>query len=498
MKRKIIRAAAAALLMSVLASGCGDVSSPPVTSDMAVTTEAPSAGLDIYAQGDCAYKIIRYENASSGQLKAVSELKKGILEKTGFDIAIATDWINEQYGMTESDYEIVVGATERTESEEAMKKSQLGGYVICVIGKKVVINAPTDKLLSLAVNDFLNNYITEDRKPIPETLFMENILDKTPIKSVTINGVNIRDYVIIVPNIANTSYGSAGGVLQKYLEKYCASSLAMKRPGTEKAPHEIIIGNTSRSETKAGVLTSRIYMKDGDIYLCGGSVSDCEQVVNMFISKYLSGSGDISVTIPDDGSVQYEWSDTDPEWPVPANYTLQDQILMSCKKLQHYLEYDKAHGFSYTYENSGYVSTWKTARAQKNGKTNCVILFNWALKDLGLWDSGIINHLYNDTFGYTISSGKCTTCVNEMFDIIKIDQPEALRSLISKGQILPGDIIFFMNHNQIIIDDQRAFDGGSGNTGHSGQKGYAFERFIGGNPALGMKVGYIFRAKDAE
>ena len=128
----------------------------------------------------------------------------------------------------------------------------------------------------------------------------------------------------------------------------------------------------------------------------------------------------------------------------PSFYTIQDSIIMSCKKLQHVLEYDHSNGkyFTYNYEDQKWENTFAAARKANNRCVNCVILNNWALKDLGYWNSGIFNHTYDGNFGYTLG-GESKAFITANFDILNFTPDgKTVQQLISENNLKPGDIIF--------------------------------------------------------
>lgn len=311
----------------------------------------------------------------------------------------------------------------------------------------------------------------------------------------TVNGVDIEKYRIVVKSKSVDSYGSAATVLQHYLSRYRGYNVEIADEKAEPVQYEIFIGKSERNPEKYDLFTSQIFCRDGKIYLCGGNRSDCEQVVNAFIAKFLDGKNEVKIS--DDGEIAYI-SSGEPDWSkVPKCYTLQDKIVRSCKKIQHISEYDTYKGYKYTYKGSDYKSNFDDARMSLVLVTNCVIVMNWALKDTGLWKKGNLNHLYDGTCGYTFGSDECKKAMLDNFDILKIPEGKTLRDLNNEGNLLPGDLIFFTNHNQIIIDGSRALDGGRGNT-YEVSVGSEFKYFVGTNMYMGSHAGYIFRAKDAE
>ena len=101
-------------------------------------------------------------------------------------------------------------------------------------------------------------------------------------------------------------------------------------------------------------------------------------------------------------------------------------------------------------------------------------------------------------FGIKIPSGEGGTFLNANFEILDFTpEGKTINQLIAENNLKPGDLIFFKDHNQIIIDEKRAFDGGRGNT-EKVARGSTFNLWLGPNKYLNTKVGYILRSLDAE
>ena len=114
--------------------------------------------------GDVIYgtQIIRGDklNTQANEVQCAVELMKAIREKTGFEIAIGTDY-SGPYGTPVLKCEILIGNTERPESAQAMEKlnAVTDDYLICVIGKKICIVAKNDRGLQMAVDTFVSKYL---------------------------------------------------------------------------------------------------------------------------------------------------------------------------------------------------------------------------------------------------------------------------------------------------------------------------------------------------
>ncbi len=489
---KKIRFLSWVLCFCALLCSCSETATvPEPESEIAETaseTEAEVKGLNLIADNGQKYLLVRQESCSDAVKSAFVSVKSAILEKTGVSLSLKDDWIGNNE--TAPECEILFGNTNRPESAEALSKMSEAGFIICVIGEKLVINGSTDKQMELAADYFIKEILPGGIENISrDFLYTQGVT--TEIQSITINGVDLREYRIVYASSGN--YKNPANTLSKYLVRHCSCSLESVSSVKEAAAHEIVIGNATRDDKKLDTFETAIYMKNGSLYLSAGCEAAAEQVVYSFIAKYLSSAGRVELTFPEDGSVQY--SSSAPDWSLkPKFYSNQELILANCYEIEEILEVDMAAGKYYQYANSGYEATITKARSSNNRLTNCVIAVNWAMKNEGFWTSGLLNIKYDGTIGYTMGSA-VQTCVDKNFEIIPCT--ESIGTLIKKGSILPGDIILFQNHMQIIIDDTRAFDGGRNNTEEKAVMS-KFVHFIGKNNFSSTRVGFIFRAKDAE
>jgi len=319
------------------------------------------------------------------------------------------------------------------------------------------------------------------------------VKDTVVIDSIKINGIDIKDFEIATNDMYEYKYPIE--TLLNYLKKYAGVTLKTSTIAEATSENLIIIGSSRYDGGKKyNPYQTAIVMNGTKICLGCEKQSSAESVVDMFIAKYLSGTGNLDATIPNDGSILYEFDGID--WSVtPSNLSLQDKIVRSCKKLQQILEYDHDQGKYYTYQNHKYEKTIADARAKDNRTTNCVIILNWVAKDIGLWgDNGIFNIVYDGTCGYQFEGEACAAYCEEYFEIIPNTKTE--HQLDDEGAILPGDVLFFSGHMSMFIDSERAMDAGRGVTENI-SVGSKFKFWLGPNQCYGMQPGFIMRAKDA-
>lgn len=105
-------------------------------------------------------QIVRSDRLTTNdtETKCAVNIMTMIREMTGVKLSVVTDYTGEG-GAQESEYEILVGDTARTESQTA--KEQLGDkdYLICVVGTKLCLVARNDLCLKYAVEQFFANHL---------------------------------------------------------------------------------------------------------------------------------------------------------------------------------------------------------------------------------------------------------------------------------------------------------------------------------------------------
>ena len=302
--------------------------------------------------------------------------------------------------------------------------------------------------------------------------------------SVKINGTGIEEYRLVRAENARNEWYGADEIFEGLLDRYFGASAC----GDGK--REIVLGYNG-GKKPYGQFESRIFCRYGNIYVGAGSVCAALQAVYVLFARYLTGPG-ADARIPEGETV---YSADCPEWEdVPAFLSLQDRIVRSCFMVESYLQYDHSRGLDYTYQHHGFKTSLPKAREENIRVTNCVVTMNWALKDAGVFSTGLLNHKYDGTCGYTYGSDEVREGCEKAFDIVPVDC--TVEELDARGQLKPGDVMFFTDHNQIIINGRTALDGGRGHC-FEVKVGAKFRWFVGRNGCLRQRPGFLFRAKDA-
>lgn len=260
-----------------------------VVSSTTISTEDVSF---IGASGESVYTIVSPKDEKMDEGKRASYIYKQMKDKLSVNIKNTTD---------ESDgtdaYEILIGNTNRPESKQALDylKSKSGGryddYIICTIGKKIVINAYNTTVLETACKSFVDNFVKKEGvKGGIDSIFAK----EGNWQNITISGVNIGEFSIVRPHfnssyltqlemekIVSEIYKKTGYMLQIVDDKYVKAG-----------NHEIIVGNTDRDGVKtiSGYDTYDVSISGTKVYLNGGSAHATSMAVSEFAKMLYKGT----------------------------------------------------------------------------------------------------------------------------------------------------------------------------------------------------------------
>ena len=172
---------------------------------------------------------------------------------------------------------------------------------------------------------------------------------------------------------------------------------------------------------------------------------------------------------------------------------LSEDIINQLKRFQKQLLSDKNKGIYWTYQHKGYEKYFDRAVSTGNRTLNCVILVNWALRSLGIIDTGLLNHKNGKpVFG----SKETKEAIKKNFDVIKMGDTQI--NLAKSGKLKRGDILIHNGHMAVFLKLKNGkvycYDAGRGNC-DSCNVGARFNRFFGVSPYTNMVVNYVVRAK---
>lgn len=314
MKRTLLRIAAAVLvcLQIALLAACGGDNTPgevTTTSDAAETTPAETSGasgISLVEDGKAKYKVIRPESASKTLISLASGLRKTLSDAAGVNIGISDDWIKSTDQIDPDAFEILIGATNR-EASKITADLKPDDYTICVSGNAIVITGGSDKAIAAAIDTFvaecLNGATVMLDKPISKIIELacpDFAIAGTPISGfVPVYSASAEaEEAVTIANSLIAVLGEKTGVVLKAVSDTAKSDVEKK----------IFIGPTSNEYSKtlyaAGFDTFdyRIEVKDGNLYLAGGSCFALQYCVNLLRDEYLSNGRSLDAGLTLTGS----------------------------------------------------------------------------------------------------------------------------------------------------------------------------------------------------
>lgn len=269
---KIFKASSLILVVVLLLglfSACGSSDSTS-NSDTAADKAATVNYLD--ENGEARYTIVRPQNPTNGE----GTLAGTIFKRTKSVLGVNVKNVDDTTDGTDK-YEILIGNTNRPESAKALEmlKAESSGryqdYIICVIGKKIVINSIFPDGLNLAVTAFCDEFLS--------TGTVDNVykIGKTEgdFTDLAVNNANIGRFKIVRPHY-NTSYilqteiTSAIDTIKQLTGYYVP---LVEDAYEAEGDYEIVIGNCNRKGVEPMTALDDYYVKVSGkkIYINGGT-----------------------------------------------------------------------------------------------------------------------------------------------------------------------------------------------------------------------------------
>lgn len=298
-------------------AGCGssndktdNASSVPVNGGMFSTADVSYLDSD----NESVYRIIRPVDDKTVSKMAVELVKtfkvQGITVKNQDDSSEDADA-----------YEILLGETNRTETQQAKDYliatagGRVNDYIICTIGKKIVIYGMNYDALNTAIDYFTQNFLKKDGvkggiKQIHAT--------NGNFVNTTINGVSIGKFKFVKQRY-NESYlvHNQMDETNKLLVEKAGYRLDIVEDHKEAVEYEIIVGNASR-EGVVGIDDKDEYsikISGKKVYLNGGSPSAKAMAVSEFAKMLSAGS------VTDADSVTASYNEKIASYDTSAYYT---------------------------------------------------------------------------------------------------------------------------------------------------------------------------------
>ena len=206
-----------------------------------VVDELPDTLVKIVDNGKTEYRVVRSDTNETGA-SAAAKMRSVMESVTDSEVKLMNDFEHEKLGTMRTDYEILVGVTNREESSMHEREFTYLDYAIDMDTTRLSITGGSSAALISAVEYIQNNYVSEDTKSIiiPKGNVVEYYHDY-PVDSITIGGRDFEDFVIVASNGDSRPYEFAN----KFYGIY-GKTLGVKTPGYKDASDcEIILSSAN-------------------------------------------------------------------------------------------------------------------------------------------------------------------------------------------------------------------------------------------------------------
>ncbi len=255
------------------------------------------------------YSVIRPDKCSETVLDNVSLMYMKLIELSGKDNLLDTDYLPNGEEADSNAKEILVGHTNRPETEQVLSQLEANEFAVAVVGNKVVITGIVEMLTVHAVNYFIETYLADgaDGK-LAGDLFYKQSAD-----TVTLIDRNEPVYTIVRPQYAFD--GMMDLCLQLYDIIYETTGISIPVKTDEllfgethdENAYEILIGDVSYdivNEVKSNVMPDEysIQFVGNKIIVYAWSAEGIAAALNVFSEMleygyYIDADGNTTVCI---------------------------------------------------------------------------------------------------------------------------------------------------------------------------------------------------------
>ena len=175
------------------------------------------------------YQIVRPDNTGESTIKAATSLVKAIEDSTGIKPKLATDWVNRGESAPTGTKEILIGATNRPESEGNFRRDD---FMVSFLNDRLVITGGSGEAVQAAVDWFSENCLANGKVYFPKDGYQ--YVGNYPLENLKLGGTPLYEYkVVTVDN--NPAYADVAGELESRI--FAQTGLSSKTD-----EHRILIG----------------------------------------------------------------------------------------------------------------------------------------------------------------------------------------------------------------------------------------------------------------
>ena len=245
---------------------------------------------------------------SSDDMNAVAKvLQRSIKDATGLTLVIKNDMLLK--GETESEYEILVGDTNRKAGVDFYKNVKADDYGYALVGKKLIIVGYTNPTANNAVIEFKLDVLKDASK---KEVIMDADTQMLKVggydkETILLNGVDISEYKIVYPNACVRGENEIAAYLQAYITRLTGHVIRCVNDSDEEGEYEIQIGKTTRiteemedARDGMGYTRNHAYVgkTDKGLWLFGNGKTGFYMAFSKLIERFEEQNDKIAVDLP--------------------------------------------------------------------------------------------------------------------------------------------------------------------------------------------------------
>lgn len=231
------------------------------------------------ADGRFIYTVTYNSDGFEETETVAKNIRSALKEGLGYNVTIIRDYAKEDF---DGNYEILVGATNREESAEAKnrlkanRENNVNDFIVAVIDDKIVIEAINPHMLSIAGEWLINNFCNSEKEWLQlkdgyQFIYEHEKAVKT--SSNIVAGKDLGEFTVVIPAKCSYLVGMYSEKIRDFYKKY-GISIKTAEDVDPKTQNEIIIGDTSREESKSVFVDGDNYeikVVNGNVVIKGGN-----------------------------------------------------------------------------------------------------------------------------------------------------------------------------------------------------------------------------------
>lgn len=260
MKHRWKRLLSVGSLLALLLVGCTNTgTTPPAGSESGTTGESSTQEppqifeLALVENGASQYQIVYPEDADTTIVREARNLARELKNYTGAELTVTDDFLKKD--ATAPAYEILIGDTNRAETATVKADLLSTEYAVRAVGTKLVILGGSEHATTKASEYFVEKILKKtaglSAGTTNGTLQFTSAQDYVKrsqynIRSITLNGVSITSYQIVVPASSDVESYLAK-LLKRHIALYSGMALDIVTDAEAAGEYEIRIGQTART-----------------------------------------------------------------------------------------------------------------------------------------------------------------------------------------------------------------------------------------------------------